>query len=53
MASLLLKHAVLPGSIMAAVWFANRSVDLIARLIDLAHRVLDLLRDLRDFRDGF
>jgi hypothetical protein len=40
------------GLIAAVLRLANQSVELGARLIDLAHQVLELLRDIRDFRDG-
>jgi hypothetical protein len=52
MISLLLEHAALLGLIAAVLRIAGQAVELGARLIDLAHRVLGLLRDLRDFRDG-
>jgi hypothetical protein len=50
MTSLLLEHTALLGLIAAALKVANQGVELGARLIDLAHGVLGLLRDLRDFR---
>lgn len=52
MTSLLLEHAALLGLIVAVLRVAGQGIELGARLIDLAHKVLDLLRDLRDFRSG-
>ena len=52
MTSLLLEHAALLGLIAAVLRIAGQGVELGARLIDLGHRVLGLLRDLRDFCNG-